>query len=85
MDGFLIGLCAATNATTAYIMAAATSIEMGFLGLAFGCTLWDDYRNKLESSASRPVMATQKKKKTATQEQKNNAANSAAAKKEGPA
>ena len=39
VDGFLIGLCAVSDATTAYIMAAATSLEMAFLGLAYAAFL----------------------------------------------
>mmetsp|Transcript_36275 Transcript_36275/g.62843 ORF Transcript_36275/g.62843 Transcript_36275/m.62843 type:complete len:151 (-) Transcript_36275:296-748(-) len=41
VDGFLIGLCAVSDATTAYIMAGATSLEMGFLGLAYAAFLKD--------------------------------------------
>jgi hypothetical protein len=42
VDGFLIGLCAVSSKTTAYIMAAATALEMGFLGLAYGSLLRGD-------------------------------------------
>lgn len=42
VDGFLIGLCAVSSKTTAYIMAAATALEMGFLGLAYGSVLRGD-------------------------------------------
>ena len=42
VDGFLIGLCLVSNFPTALVMALATSLEMGFLGLAYGTTLHRD-------------------------------------------
>lgn len=39
VDGALVGLCAAVDIRTAWIMASATSLEMGFLGLAYSSSL----------------------------------------------
>jgi len=39
VDGFLIGLCIVSSAPTAVVMAGATTIEMGFLGLAYSAAL----------------------------------------------
>ena len=42
IDGFLIGLCIVSDHTTGSIMAFSTSLEMGFLGLAYGSVLRGD-------------------------------------------
>lgn len=39
MDGLLIGVCAAASEHAGYIMALATLLEMGFLGITFGMML----------------------------------------------
>uniref|UniRef100_A0A7S2AI68 Uncharacterized protein n=1 Tax=Octactis speculum TaxID=3111310 RepID=A0A7S2AI68_9STRA len=39
VDGVLVGLCAAVDIKTAFIMASATCLEMGFLGLAYSSSL----------------------------------------------
>jgi zinc transporter ZupT len=52
VDGFLIGLCLVSNFPTAFIMAVATSLEMGFLGLAYGSTLNRDLDRTLAAILS---------------------------------
>ena len=66
VDGFLIGLCAVSSATTAYVMASATALEMGFLGLAYGSVLRGDLKAVTGASAAQGTREAPRTVKTET-------------------
>ena len=66
VDGFLIGLCLVSNFPTALIMAIATSLEMGFLGLAYGSTLNRDLMKAIASIPSSSLAFSETKARNLT-------------------
>jgi zinc transporter ZupT len=56
MDGMLIGVMSVTNEHSAIVLALATAVEMGFLGITFGALVLNCGRKKWILAASLPIV-----------------------------